>query len=347
MYATGREPETGCWLQVAIGEGENAEYFYDDLLPESENKTTFIESPAIKIKLNKGKNILRLMNHRRQENTLYSYAELVKGFEEAFRNGSPRKDILLSICEWGKTQPQNWGYKVGDSWRILNDITFQVGSDGDPGHANWSGDYTTGVTNQYNKAVIMDEFAGLSKGWNDPDMMMIGMNGMDETMCKSHMAMWCLLNSPLMLGLDLRRVEKGDPIHKIISNKELIDLNQDALGVQAKRIYSTLESVNPDKVYLRDNKRIDVLAKPLSDGSVAVGFINLDTESSHEKICVDKSLICKLLRSKMRNPEAFEKASSYSVKDLWSGDVFVNESGRFEVPELKACDTVVWRIYPQ
>ena len=346
-YATGREPETGCWLQVAIGEGKEAEYFYDDLLPESEAKTAFIKSSAIKIKLNKGENILRLMNHRRQENTLCSYAELVKGFEEAFKNGSPRKDIILSICEWGKTQPQNWGYKVGDSWRILNDITFQVGADGDPGKANWSGDYTTGVTNQYNKAVIMDEFSGLTKGWNDPDMMMIGMDGLNETMCKSHMVMWCMMNSPLMLGLDLRRVEKGDWIHNIISNKDLIDLNQDALGVQAKRIYSSLEKDNPDKVYLRDNKRVDALAKPLSDGSVAVAFINLDTSDSQEKICVDKNLILKYLRDKMTDLDAFEKASSYSVKDLWSGDTFINEDGRFEVSGLKACDTKVWRIYPQ
>jgi alpha-galactosidase len=347
MYAAGREPDVGCWLQVAMGEGENAEYYYDDLLPETENKTTFIQSPVIKIKLKKGENVLRLMNHRRQENTLSSYAELVKGFEEAFKKGSPRKDILLSICEWGKTQPQNWGYKVGDSWRILNDITFQVGSDGDPGHANWSGDYTTGVTNQYNKAVIMDEYAGLTKGWNDPDMMMIGMTGLDETMCRSHMAMWCMLNSPLMLGLDLRRVEKGDPIYKIISNKDLIDLNQDPLGVQAKRIYSTLEGDNPDKVYLRDNKRIDVLAKPLSDKSVAIAFINLDTEDSHEKICIDKNLIIKFLRGKMTDPDVFENASSYSVKDLWSGDEYANECGQFEVAELKACDSVVWRIIPQ
>ncbi len=347
MYAAGREPDVGCWLQVAMGEGENAEYYYDDLLPESENKTTFIQSPVIKIKLKKGENVLRLMNHRRQENTLCSYAELVKGFEEAFKKGSPRKDILLSICEWGKTQPQNWGYKVGDSWRILNDITFQVGSDGDPGHANWSGDYTTGVTNQYNKAVIMDEYAGLTKGWNDPDMMMIGMTGLNETMCRSHMAMWCMLNSPLMLGLDLRRVEKGDSIHKIISNKELIDINQDPLGVQAKRIFSTLKSDNPDKVYLRDNKRIDVLAKPLSDKSVAIAFINLNTEDSDEKICIDKNLIIKYIRGKMTDPDVFENASSYSVKDLWSGDEYANECGQFEVAELKACDSVVWRIYPQ
>ena len=310
------------------------------------SKYSFIESAPIKIRLKKGENILRLMNHRRQENTLCSYAELVKGFEEAFKNGSSRKDIILSICEWGKTQPHNWGYKVGDSWRILNDITFQVGADGNPGRGNWSGDYTTGVTNQYNKAVIMDEFAGLDKGWNDPDMMMIGMDGLDETMCKSHMAMWCMINSPLMLGLDLRRVEKGDWIHKIISNKNLIALNQDAMGIQAKRIYSSLEKENPDKVYLRDNKRVDVLAKPLSDGSIALAFFNLDTEDSKEKISVDKNLILKYLRGKMKDVKAFENAKSYSVEDLWNDETHEVNTGVFETDGIKACDSVVWRIMP-
>ncbi len=56
----------------------------------------------------------------------------------------------------------------------------------------------------------MDEFAGLDKGWNDPDMMVMGMKGLTETMNKTHMAMWCMMNAPLMLGLDLRRVQKGD-----------------------------------------------------------------------------------------------------------------------------------------
>ena len=346
-YATGREPEVGCWLEVATGEGEGTAFCYDDLLPETESKTSFIESSPIKIHLKKGENLLRLMNHRRQENTLCSYAELVKGFEEAFKNGSPKKEIILSICEWGKTQPQNWGYKVGDSWRILNDITFQVGADGNPGRGNWSGDYTTGVTNQYNKAVIMDEFSGLDKGWNDPDMMMIGMDGLDETMCRSHMAMWCMINSPLMLGLDLRRVKKGDAIYNIISNKNLIALNQDPLGVQAKRIYSSLAKENPDKEYLRENKRVDVLAKPLEDGSIALGFFNIDSEDYSVKVVVDKNLILKYLRGKMIDADAFENARVYEVTDMWNEESCVNETGIFEVSGIKACDNTVWRIKPQ
>ena len=244
----GRTEGVGEWLQVAVGYGDDAAFFHDD----------FLEDAPIKIELKAGENDLRLMNHRRQENTLASYAKI----QEEFDKIAPDRDIVFSICEWGKTQPQNWGYKVGDSWRILNDITFQVGSDGDSGHAVWEGAYTTSVTAQYNKAVIMDEFAGLDKGWNDPDMLMIGMNGLNDTMCKTHMTMWCMINSPLMLGMDLRNVEKDSEIFKIISNTAVIALNQDSLGIQAKRIYTT-KAVAPDTTYIRDNDRIDVLAKPL------------------------------------------------------------------------------------
>ena len=67
----------------------------------------------------------------------------------------------------------------------------------------------------------MDEFSGLDKGWNDPDMLMVGMKGLTTTMCKTHFTMWCMMNSPLMLGLDLRRVTKGDELYNIISNKHI------------------------------------------------------------------------------------------------------------------------------
>ena len=58
----------------------------------------------------------------------------------------------------------------------------------------------------------MDVFAGLDKGWNDPDMLMIGMDGLSLVQNKTHFTMWCMMNSPLMLGLDLRRVSAGDEL---------------------------------------------------------------------------------------------------------------------------------------
>ena len=337
-YATGKEAGCGSWLQLAVAD----EMIYDDFLPATESTTTFIESPGIAAALTAGTNRIRIMNHRRQENTLNSYAALLDGLNKA----KPSHDIIFSICEWGKTQPQNWGYKVGDSWRILNDITFIVGSDGDPGKGRWYDNGTPSVTSQYNKCVVMDEFAGLDKGWNDPDMMMIGMDGLNETMCKTHMAMWCMMNAPLMLGLDLRRVEKDDSIHRIIANKELIALNQDALGIQAKRIFTTLPCNAPDTDYLMDNNRCDILAKPLADGSIALCFINLRDKTWSDSIGVHTDDIIKMLGDKIPAGEPFAKAGAYTISNLWTGETSVNTKGYFEVTDLEAFGNVTLRIKP-
>lgn len=330
-YATGREPGVGEWLQIAVDNEDGSKLIYDDFLEASEGKESFVLSKTIPVILKKGKNIIRLMNHRRQENTLNSYAELLKGFNEA----APDNEIILSICEWGKTQPQNWGYKVGDSWRILNDITFRVGADGNHGIGRWFDPGTPSVTSQYNKAVVMDEFAGLDKGWNDPDMLMIGMDGLTDVQCKTHMAMWCMMNSPLMLGLDLRRVQKGDWIYEIIANERLIALNQDALGVQAKRVFTTVKSDDPSKDYITDIDRVDILVKPLSDGSAAVSFINVSErkQTGDFKLSVDDIPF-----------DSFKKGTKYKITDLWTGEVTENTDGIVSIKSLDACDSYTIKI---
>lgn len=335
-YATGEEPGVGSWLQLAVGE----ELYYDDFLAATENKETFVESQAITVTLAAGANRLRVMNHRRQENTLNSYAALLAGLNKA----NPNHEVMFSLCEWGKTQPQNWGYKVADSWRILNDITFCVGGDGNPGRGTWFDGGTASVTSQYDKAVVMDEFAGLNKGWNDPDMMMIGMDGLDETMCKTHMAMWCMMNSPLMLGLDLRRVTKGDWMYSIIANKELIALNQDALGIQAKRVFTTIETDTPDTDYITNHNRCDILAKPLADGDVALCFINVNDQPWEGELTISTKQIVKLLGRKMDNAEQFADAKAYEVTNLWSGETTQNTTGDFTVAKLAGCENVTLRV---
>jgi alpha-galactosidase len=334
-YASGREVGIGEWLQVAVGEGEDAEYFYDDLLPVTADKDTFILSEHIGIRLRAGKNQIRIMNHRRQENTLDSYAAMLFGLNKA----KPDHEVVLSMCEWGKTHPQNWAYKVGDSWRILNDITFRVGSDGNPGFGAWFDKGTPSVTSQYNKAVVMDEFAGLDKGWNDPDMLMIGMDGLSLVQNKTHFTMWCMMNSPLMLGLDLRRVNVGDELYKIIANRELIALNQDTLGIQAKRIFTTADcgGESPDKAYIENIDRVDVLAKPLSDGSIALSFINVSEYDWTKPVSVNIEQIEKALGKSYAN-------GKYSVKALWSGETWENDNGVFEITGLAACDNLTIKI---
>lgn len=337
-YASGKENGIGQWLQLVVGTGINCKYYYDDLLPETLDKNSFQISEEINIELTAGENIIRIMNHRRQENTLCSYAAMLEGLNEA----NPKHDILLSLCEWGKTQPQNWGYKVGDSWRILNDITFRVGSDGDAGFGEWNNPGTQSVCSQYNKAVVMDEFAGLDKGWNDPDMLMVGMKGLTPEMNKTHFTMWSMMNAPLMLGLDLRRVLKGDELYNIISNKDLIDLNQDVLGVQAKRIWTSYDSKAPDKDYIQDNNRFDILAKPLSDGGVAVALFNLSDTAASKSVSVSFDMINRMLGKKMKNK--LDVTKEYKVKDLWS-KAEKSVKGEFSFEAVPPCDCIVVKVY--
>ena len=339
-YASGTENGTGRWLQVAVGEAQGETRYYDDFLPATSSTSTFSDSNAIMIKLNAGENIIRLMNHRRQENTLQSYAAFLDGLCQY----DPNHDTVLSICEWGKTQPQNWGYKVGNSWRILNDITFSVGVNGS---AAWEGNGTASIASQYNKAVVMDEFAGLDRGWNDPDMLVIGMRGITNIMSKSHMTMWCMLNSPLMLGLDLRNVQKGDDIWNIIANRDVIALNQDALGVQAKRIYSSILTSAPDTTYTEDNNRVDILAKPLANGDVALSFFNLSQCADSNAYSVNVDDIVSFIGAKMTNSDEFKNALGYAVKDLWTKEISHNADGVFTVSGLDGCDSVTIRVSPQ
>jgi alpha-galactosidase len=171
----------------------------------------------------------------------------------------------------------------------------------------------------------MDEFAGLDKGWNDPDMMVIGMGGISTLQSKTHMTMWSMMNSPIMLGFDLRRVTKGDDLLNIIANKDIVDLNQDPLGIQAKRIYCSASSAsaNPDTTYLNsanDNLRIDVLAKPLANGDVALSFINVGASGSRTA-SVDVNRIIQYIGSKMVNAQTFNSSDLFFIKDLWTKEV--------------------------
>ena len=94
-YAAGKEVGVGSWLQIAVGKKEQTTIYYDDFVPETEATDTFCESEGIEVEFPEGDNVLRLMNHRRQENTLDSYAALLGELNIA----KPNHDIILSICE--------------------------------------------------------------------------------------------------------------------------------------------------------------------------------------------------------------------------------------------------------
>ncbi len=161
------------------------------------------------------------------------------------------RDIIFSICNWGQNEPWKWGANVGGQcWRTTGDITD-----------TWE-----------SMSQIGFKQAGLAKyaqpgHWNDPDMLVIGFVGwgpqVRPTKLKAdeqytHISLWCLLSSPLLLGCDLTKLD-GFTLN-LITNDEVLAVNQDTLGIQADRIFK-----DGDK---------EIWARPLEDGSMAVGFFN-------------------------------------------------------------------------
>ena len=179
-------------------------------------------------------------------------------------------------------------------------------------------------------------------------MLVIGMDGITETMCKSHMAMWCMMNSPLMLGMDLRRVNKGDWMYNLITNEDLIALDQDMLGVQAKRIFTTFNCDDPSTEYIRDNNRVDVLAKPLSNGDIALAIFNLKSEEHTDKVIVTVDQIISAIGNKMNKSasDKFKNASTYQLKDLFSKECTDTSEKNFSIDSISACDCLIYRITP-
>ena len=160
------------------------------------------------------------------------------------------RDILYSFCQYGMGDVWKWGERTGgNAWRSTGDIQDNWGSlhgiyEGQDGH---------------------EFFAGPGH-WNDPDMLMVGVVGFGNTHPTHltaneqilHVSMWCMLSSPLLIGCDMTRL---DPFTTaVLSNDEVLDINQDPLGRPAGRI--------------QQNGDQEVWARPLFDGAKAVALVN-------------------------------------------------------------------------
>ncbi|KAL0409080.1 UNVERIFIED_CONTAM: Alpha-galactosidase 1 [Sesamum radiatum] len=141
----------------------------------------------------------------------------------------------------GDMHPALWGFNVGNSWRTTNDIAD-----------NWD--------SMISRADQNEVYAELARpgGWNDPDMLEIGNGGMTQNEYIIHFSLWAISKAPLLIGCDVRNISKD--VMDIISNREVIAVNQDKLGVQAKKV--------------RMEGDLEVWAGPLSDYRVAVILLN-------------------------------------------------------------------------
>ena len=160
--------------------------------------------------------------------------------EALLHSGRP---IVYSLCQYGVLEGPTWGERVGGNlWRTTGDISDR-----------WTSMSRIGFDQQ----VDLYPYAGPGH-WNDPDMLEIGNGGMTNTEYRTHMSLWSLLAAPLLAGNDLRTVSPD--ILDILTNKEVIAVDQDPLGKQARRV-----SKDGD---------LEVWARPLSGGAYAAGLFN-------------------------------------------------------------------------
>ena len=162
------------------------------------------------------------------------------------------RPIVFSICEWGDNEPWKWAADVGHLWRVTGDIINCW--DCEVGHGSWS---SWGVWKIINMRKDIRKVAGPGH-WNDFDMMEVG-NGMTDAEDRSHFAMWSMLASPLIMGNDLRTA--SSETIKTLSNKEVIAINQDKLGIQGFRF--------------SNENNIEIWLKPLENDGWAMTFVNM------------------------------------------------------------------------
>lgn len=167
------------------------------------------------------------------------------------------RPVVFSICEWGDNEPWKWAADVGHLWRVTGDITPCW--DCELGHGNWS---SWGVWRIIDMRKGIRSAAG-PEHWNDFDMMEVG-NGMTEGEDRVHFGMWAMLASPLIMGNDLRSASKATL--DILTNKEVIAINQDPLGIQGFRFM--------------DEGGIDIWLKPLASDEWAMCFVNKREEAA-------------------------------------------------------------------
>lgn len=177
---------------------------------------------------------------------------------EALRNSG--REFLYSLCEWGNQAPHLWGRQVGGHmWRVSDDvydtwINLQL--------PNWQ---PLGIDTSIDIAQEVHTHGGPG-GWNDLDMLVVGLKGkgqiagtgMSFVEYQTHMSVWVMACSPLMIGCDVRQLDEETA--SLLMNREVLDVNQDALGIPARRV--------------KHIGLCEVWIKPLADKSVAVAVIN-------------------------------------------------------------------------
>nr|Q99172.1 RecName: Full=Alpha-galactosidase; AltName: Full=Alpha-D-galactoside galactohydrolase; AltName: Full=Melibiase; Flags: Precursor [Lachancea cidri]AAA35280.1 alpha-galactosidase [Lachancea cidri] len=183
------------------------------------------------------------------------------------------RPIFYSLCNWGQDLTFYWGSAISNSWRMSGDVYPQFDRpdsrcpcSGDEYDCSYPG-FHCSIMNILNKAAPMGQNAAPG-GWNDLDMLEVGVGNMSDSEEVAHFSMWAIVKSPLIIGADIDDLK--DSSLSVYSNPAVIAINQDVLGTPATRIWKYHVS---DKDQYGEGE-IQLWSGPLDNGDHVVALLN-------------------------------------------------------------------------
>jgi alpha-galactosidase len=218
-------------------------------------------------------------------NAKEAYTTMSKALKTA---GRP---IVFSLCEWGSNKAWEWAENVGHLWRTTGDIynCFEGVKDMGTWKANC-------ILKNVDLEADLRKYAGPGH-WNDPDMLEVG-NGLPVNEDRVHFSIWCMLAAPLIAGNDIRKMNADTRL--ILTNKDAIAIDQDALGIQGLR-YAVKDS-------------LETWFKPLNNGDWAVCFLNRSTQQQK----IDFNWKTENVNDTLSSRQLNAAVTPYKIIDVWT-----------------------------
>jgi alpha-galactosidase len=229
---------------------------------------------------------------------------------------SAGRPMVFSMCEWGQNKPWLWAKDIGHSWRTTGDIysCFDCKVD----HGTW---FQLGVMYILDLQQGLRDYAGPGH-WNDPDMLEVG-NGMSVNEDRAHFSMWCMLAAPLISGNDLRNMTVET--RNILTNKGIIGIDQDSLGVEAFK-YSAKDSV-------------EIWFKPLVSNNWAMCILNRSLKLQS----VTFNWKAETVSDSLSKRETMFNKNTYTLTNLWTGKE-AGTTGNELIAEVPGHDVLVIKL---
>lgn len=206
------------------------------------------------------------------------------------------RQIFFSVCEWDPTlEPWTWAPAIANMWRTNGDY----------------GDTWAQILANLDQEAPLASAAGPGH-WNDPDILQVGLGGMSTGEDRAHFSAWSMLAAPLLAGNDLRSMSAATKA--ILTNREVIAIDQDRLGAEATRLSHTNDA--------------DVWIRALANGDRAVMLLNRSDSA--------RSI------STTAHAAGLPRSSAYAVRDLWAHKTF--ESGGTIASSVPADSAVLYRV---